>query len=279
MSAETYYGQPVLAEPVWKPSVGLYFYTGGLAGASAALGAAARLAGNPRLARSCVLAALGAAAVSPVLLVEDLGRPARFLHMLRMVKVTSPMSVGTWVLSAFGAATGVAALSELTGRLTTVGRVGQAASGLLGLPLATYTAALVATTSIPVWRRARLHLPPLFAATSAATAGALAVLTTPADDAVPAARLAAGGAVAAVAAQRLMERHLGEDAEPYRTGDAHLPSRLVAPALLAGAAAIAAAPRSRVLPRVGAALILAGGLAERLAIYRAGPDSARRTVR
>jgi DMSO reductase anchor subunit len=279
VSERTYYGQPVVAEPVWKPSVALYFFTGGLAGASAALGAAARLAGNPRLARSCIFAALGAAAVSPALLIEDLGRPKRFLHMMRMFKVTSPMSVGTWVLSAFGAASGAAALSELTGRLTPVGRLGEAASGLLGLPLATYTAVLVSNTSIPTWHRARLHLPPLFAATSAATAGAAAVLTTPARDAGPAARLAAGGAVAAVAAERLMERHLGEDAEPYREGAARLPARLMAPAMLAGAVAIVAAPRSRVLPRLGAALILGAGLAERFAVYRAGRDSARRTLR
>lgn len=279
MSEATYYGQPVVAEPVWRPSVALYFFTGGLAGASAALGAAARLAGNRRLARSCVLAAVGAAAVSPALLVEDLGRPERFLHMLRMLKVTSPMNIGTWLLSAFGAASGAAALSELTGRLAPLGGLGQAASGLLGLPLATYTAALVSTTSIPAWRRARRHLPPLFAATSAASAGALAVLTTPARHAMPAARLAAGGAVAAVAAEWLMERHLGQDAAPYREGAARAPARLVAPAMLAGAAAMLTAPRSRVLPRVGAALILGGGLAERFAVYLAGADSARRTVR
>ncbi|HXM58942.1 MAG TPA: NrfD/PsrC family molybdoenzyme membrane anchor subunit [Candidatus Dormibacteraeota bacterium] len=273
-AGRTYYGQPVVSAPVWRPSVALYFFVGGLAGASAVLGAAARLSGNPRLARSCVLAAAGAAAACPPLLIEDLGRPERFLHMLRMLRVTSPMSVGTWVLTAFGAASGAAALSEVTGRLRPLGRAGQAASALLGLPLTTYTAVLVATTSMPAWRRARLHLPPLFAATAAASAGALAVLTTPRRDAAAGDRLAAGGAVVAAAVERLMERHLGDDARAYDTW----PARLAAPALVAGATAILAAPRSRVLPRLGAGLILAGGLAERFAVYRAGRESARRTL-
>lgn len=274
-----YYGEPVVERPVWKPSIALYFFAGGLAGASALLGFGARLAGNDRLARRCVLAAAAGAAVSPPLLIEDLGRPERFLHMLRMVKPTSPMSIGTWVLSGFGAASGAAALSELTGRLPGAGRLAEGAAALLGLPLATYTAVLIATTSIPAWRRARFHLPPLFASTAAATAGALATATTPHRDSAPAAYLAATGAAGSAVTMRLMERHLGDDAAPYRMGAASVPARFAPPAMLLGAAGVLAGRRWRPAGLAGAGLILAGGLAERLAVYLAGPDSASRTLR
>ena len=44
--ATSYYGRPVLKAPVWKPEVPIYFFTGGIAGASAGLALAARLRGN-----------------------------------------------------------------------------------------------------------------------------------------------------------------------------------------------------------------------------------------
>ena len=275
----TYYDTPVVATPVWKPSIALYFFAGGLAGASAGLGLAARLAGRHRLARSCVLAAVAGAALSPALLIEDLGRPERFHHMLRMFKVTSPMSVGTWILTAFGGASGMAALSEVSGRLRRLGRAAEWASAALGMPLATYTAALIANTSMPVWRRARFHLPFLFAASSAGAAGSLAAAVTPPEESAAARVLAVGGALAATAATGLMERHLGEDAEPYRSGTARRFARLAGPLALAGAATMAAGSRSRPATVAGAALVLASSLVERFAVYRAGADSARLTVR
>ena len=127
----------VLKQPVWKPEVGLYFFFGGLAGASALLAFGARLAGNGRLARSALLAAFAGAAVSPPLLIADLGRPARFLNMFRVLKPTSPMSIGSWVLAAFGGVTSVAAASELTGLSRPLGRLAEAGAALLGLPLST----------------------------------------------------------------------------------------------------------------------------------------------
>src|SRR5215218_8595674 len=103
----SYHGRPVLKEPVWTWEVPCYFFVGGLAGASAPLALAAQAAGNRPLERRAWLTALAGAAVSPALLVSDLGRPERFLHMLRMVKPTSPMSLGAWALTVFGAATGL----------------------------------------------------------------------------------------------------------------------------------------------------------------------------
>src|SRR5919112_9087 len=105
----SYYGRAVLKEPVWSWEIPWYFFAGGLAGASSNLALVARLTGNDTLARRARIAAVGGAAVSPVLLIMDLGKPERFYNMLRVFKPTSPMSVGTWVLSAFGSTTGLAA--------------------------------------------------------------------------------------------------------------------------------------------------------------------------
>src|SRR5205814_5611211 len=88
-------GVPVIKEPVWKPEIPFYFYSGGLGGASAGLAALSELAGNRELARRAWVAALAGAGASPALLIADLGVPARFVNMLRMFKVSSPMSMGS----------------------------------------------------------------------------------------------------------------------------------------------------------------------------------------
>ncbi|HVT00423.1 MAG TPA: NrfD/PsrC family molybdoenzyme membrane anchor subunit, partial [Solirubrobacterales bacterium] len=90
----SYYGRPIVKRPVWKPEIPFYFFFGGLAGASAGLGAAATFSGRHGLARRAWAGALVGVTVSPVLLIKDLGRPKRFLYMLRLVKITSPMSLG-----------------------------------------------------------------------------------------------------------------------------------------------------------------------------------------
>ena len=98
----SYHGQPVIKPPVWTWEIPVYFFTGGVAGASAGLAYLSEVRGNEVLARRAWGAAIAAVAVSPALLVSDLGRPERFLNMLRMFKVTSPMSLGSWSLSASG---------------------------------------------------------------------------------------------------------------------------------------------------------------------------------
>src|SRR5579884_3668021 len=100
-----YYGLPLLKAPVWTWEVPLYFFLGGVAGASEAIALVARMAGNePGLERAALWMAALAALVCPALLVADLGRPRRFLHMLRVFKWQSPMSVGAWTLALFSAA-------------------------------------------------------------------------------------------------------------------------------------------------------------------------------
>src|SRR6185437_816847 len=167
----SYYGRPVIKEPVWQPEIPWYFFTGGLAGASSILSLVARLGGNEELAKKSLYIGAAADVVSPVLLISDLGRPERFLNMFRVFKVTSPMSVGSWILMISGGASNTAAALELLDALAPVKRVAGAVSLVAGPPLATYTGALVANTSIPVWSEARDQLPWLFGASATATAG------------------------------------------------------------------------------------------------------------
>ena len=116
--------------------------------------------------------------------------PERFLNMLRVFKPTSPMSVGSWLLAATGAAQTVATATELSGRLPRLGAGAQVCAGLSGPALATYTAALLSDTAVPVWHEARRELPALFAASSCASAGAAAALICDERVMVPAVRLA-----------------------------------------------------------------------------------------
>src|SRR5205823_10512953 len=128
-----------------------------------------------------------------VLLTSDLGKPTRFLNMLRVFKVTSPMSVGSWLLTFAGIVIAPATSHSLVGWPRGLGRVSQALAGFLGLPVATYTAVLVSNTAVPVWSEARWELPLGFAASAAASAGAAAVIATPPKYAGPARRPAIGG--------------------------------------------------------------------------------------
>lgn len=306
----SYYGEPVIAEPVWTPEIPLYFFAGGIAGAAAPLALLARSAGNETLARRAAAVALAGAVVSPPLLISDLGKPSRFLYMLRVFKVTSPMSVGSWILSAFGATATASAAYELFGVLPRVGRSAEAANLVLGPLLATYTATLVADTAVPVWHAARRELPFVFGASAVGTAGALTALVTPSASAVPAWRMAAGGAAAELAFISAMERRLDWLGEPYHEGRPGMLARAAKAFTVAGVALIGAGtvgprlrragegaghhplmrrargplrrvsrrtepdPAWRRAAQAGAGAVLAGGLLERWAVFRAGFASA-----
>jgi hypothetical protein len=267
---DSYYGQPILSEPTWTWEIPTYFFLGGMAGASATFAALAELSGNAVLARRAWLVALGGVAASPPLLIADLGRPARFVNMLRVVKPTSPMSVGSWTLTLAGPAFGLAAARSGLGRFVRLGRAGAATSMLAGPTLATYTAVLVADTAIPVWHEARAQLPFVFAAGGAMSAAGACLLITPPSHAGPARRLAVGAAVVELAATHRMERRLGELGEPYRSG---VSGRLALAAKALGAVGALAVTAGR--PRLGAIGLLAGALSERWSIYKAGFASAR----
>jgi formate-dependent nitrite reductase membrane component NrfD len=261
---------------VWKWEVPAYLFTGGLSGASSVLSFAAALFGNRKLSRTALYVGAAADAVSPALLVADLGRPERFHHMLRVFKVTSPMNVGAWILLVNGGASNTAAALELLGRLRPVKTTAQVVAALFGPPLATYTGVLLADTAIPVWHDARHELPWIFGASASASAGAAACLFLDPDDARPARRLAIGGVALEGALMQTMERRLGEIGAVYREGAARTLSR--AAKALAGTGAILLAVRgrrSRTAAAAGGALVCAGELCLRYAVVKAGAQSAR----
>jgi hypothetical protein len=256
--------------------VPFYLYAGGLAGASAGLAWTAGLAGSGELSRRAWLVSAAGVGVSPGLLVSDLGVPRRFLNMLRVFKVTSPMSVGSWALTASSGAIAVSALDAATGRAPRrLGAAARPAAALLGLPLATYTGALLADTAVPVWHEARAELPAVFAAGAAASAGAALTALTPPRHAGPARRLAVLGSAAEIVATRVMESRLGETGAPYRSGAAWR-FGTAAQALFAGGAAVIAVggARSRAAAVAGGSLVTAGVVLARWSVFRAGFESA-----
>ena len=272
----SYYGRPIVKEPVWTWEIPTYFFTGGIAGGSSVLHGIGRLTGHERLARTSMFVGAAADVVSPLLLVSDLGRPERFANMLRVFKVTSPMSVGSWVLAVSGIASLTAAGLELIGRLKPVKVAAETVSFFFGPPLTTYTGTLVANTAIPVWHEARHELPWLFGAGASASSGAATALLLPPEEAGPARRLAVGGAIGELAWTKLMEKRLGFVGEVYKQGDAGKAAKVAKACTALGAGLLAwKGDRSRVAAVTGSALVLAGGAAMRWSVYKAGFQSAR----
>jgi hypothetical protein len=273
---DSYYGRQILKTPTWKtPDVPLYLFLGGLAGSSALLAEGAALSGNTTLERFTRLVAAGGAGAGTVCLVHDLGRPERFLNMLRVLKITSPLSVGSFILAPFSSLSSAAAASQVTGRLPVLGRVAGVGAALFGPPLVTYTAALISNTAVPAWHTARQELPFVFAGSGAAAAGGLAMLALPVQAGAPAHRLALAGAGMEVAAAQVMEHRLGMVAEPYRKGRSGALLKAARACTVAGAALTVAGRRSRLLRAVAGASYVAGSVLTRFGIFEAGLASAR----
>ena len=166
-SPETgYYGVHLLKEPQWTWEIPIYFFVGGAAGSASVIGAIARWTGKDlRLARDARYVAAAGAIASSALLIADLGRPERFLNMLRVFKPQSPMSVGAWTLAGFGSASGLAAAAQLinaglrSAPVQVIGDLAEAVSALFGLPFSNYTGVLIGATAIPVWNHNIKSLP------------------------------------------------------------------------------------------------------------------------
>ncbi len=277
----SYYGRPVIREPVWRtPDVPGYLFLGGLAGASSVLAAGAELSGYREVSRVAKTGAAGAIGLSAVALVHDLGRPGRFLNMLRVFKPSSPMSVGSWLLAGYGPVAGAAAAAELTGLFPRAGRAATVGAGLLGPAIATYTAALICDTAVPAWHEGHREMPYVFAGSAASAAGGLGVLAAGLGDARPARELAvAGAAVELVAKRRLLARLTGDGtrnlAEPYETGRTGTLLRVAEGLTAAGLAGAVLGRRSRLVSAASGAALLAASAMTRWGIFEAGMASAR----
>ncbi len=285
----SYYGRPVVKPAPWSHEIAAYLFLGGLAGGSGVLAAGGQLTGRATLRRNARLSALAAVALSGYALVADLGRPERFLNMMRTVKLTSPMSLGSWIFSAFGTGAGIAATAEidrmLCGRLPLgpLRRVLRAVEGPAGLgaaafgpPLAAYTAVLLGDTSTPTWHGAHQDLPFVFVSSASLAAGGLAMVTTPVAEAGPARRLALLGVVGDLVATKQMQRRMDPVvAEPLHRGT---PGRMLrwseALTVAGGVGTLLGGRRRSVAAASGLALMAASALT-RFGVFEAGLASAR----
>ncbi|WP_141584843.1 NrfD/PsrC family molybdoenzyme membrane anchor subunit [Actinomadura sp. WMMA1423] len=272
----SYYGKPILNPPVWKSlDIAGYFFLGGLAGAGSVLAAGAELTGRPAAARAMKIASLAAIGGSTVALVHDLGRPERFYNMLRVLKPTSPMSVGSWLLAAYGPAAGAAAATDLTGLFPRAGRAATAGAALLGPAVAAYTAVLAADTAVPAWHEAHRELPFVFAGSAAAAASGMALVAAPVRENGPMRTAAVFGAGLELAAAKLLERRAGLAAEPYRRGrgGAYMRAGEVLSAV-GTAGCVLFGGRGRAAAALSGAALLASSACTRFGVFHAGVQSA-----
>ena len=271
----SYYGKPVINTPVWEsPDIPGYLFLGGLAGGASLLAAGSDLTGRTVLGRASKAGAFAGGMLSLAGLIHDLGRRTRFLNMLRVFKVTSPMSVGSWLLSGYVPAAGVAALCGLTGRLPRIGAAATAGSALLGPAVASYTAALVSDTAVPAWHDGYPEMPFVFTGSGATAAAGLGLLAAPVAETVPARNMALFGAGMELAAFERMERRIGMVAEPYSEGRGGKYVKAGKVLSVLGAAGAVLGQRSRIASALSGAALLAASAATRWGIYHAGMASA-----
>ncbi len=283
-----YYGVPMLKQPQWTWEIPIYFFVGGAAGASAVIGTAANMFGaDEELVRDARFVAAGGAIASSALLIADLGRPSRFLNMLRVFKPQSPMSVGAWVLAAFGTAAGAAAFAELVrtrydvGPVRLIGNMAEVFSCAAGLPLATYTGVLIGSSVIPVWNHNVETLPVHFGM-SGLNSG-VSILELLGHDRSHALNLLGIGACAMETYEgyHLEFKRLHEINRPLKRGVSGWITRLGGllsgplPLALRIAAEFTGSANSRKLRRVAAASSVAGSLCTRIGWIKAGHESAK----
>jgi hypothetical protein len=170
-SVETgYYGIHLLKEPQWTFEVPLYFFVGGASGSAAVIGGVAEWLNKDRaLARDARWLAFGGSVISSALLVADLGRKERFLNMLRVFKLQSPMSVGAWTLAGFASTSAATAFAKAAEQrfgdslpIRVIANFSQLFSMLFGMPFHNYTGVLIGATVIPVWNQNIQTLPIVF---------------------------------------------------------------------------------------------------------------------
>jgi len=278
-SPETgYYGIPLLKEPAWTWEVPLYFFVGAIADYTGA---------DRKLVRDARWIAAAGAVISPALLIADLGRPQRFLNMMRVFKPQSPMSVGVWTLLGFsGAATATAFAGFMRERygpslpLRVMENAGQAASLAFGLPFSNYTGVLIGATTIPVWNRNVGNLPLHFGASGlSAAVGMLEMMGHRKSRALQ--MLGLGAAIFESWEGWRIESRRQPGLDPLRRGTSGWIVRTggmlsgPVPAALRALSIISSNERSHALRRWAGILAVAGSLITRIAWVQAGHVSAR----
>lgn len=282
-SSTTYYDLAVIKEPVWTWEVPAYFYVGGAAGAAATIGAVLQVLDgddSERVIQRCRDIAAVGTLVGSGLLISDLGRPERFLNMLRVFKPRSPLNMGSWILVT---ASALAAGSALLARTKGVGRRLAALAGLgagaIGLPLSGYTAVLLAGTAVPVWRESRRSMPLLFVASATGAACSLLEMGDFDERELTAVRrLGTAAQVAELALAKLVAKESarvpGVD-RPYEEGASGAVWR-ASTGLTVGSLVVDTVTRKSRSGRIAASVLATGGsIALRFALWLAGRASAR----
>ncbi|GAA4530503.1 polysulfide reductase NrfD [Brachybacterium paraconglomeratum] len=286
---DSYYGRPVVKAPPWREPIAIYLFLGGVAGGSGLLAFGAQCTGRPLLRRNSRLIALGAVGAGTAALIEDLGRPERFLNMMRTVKVTSPMSLGTWILGGFATFSGVLGALEvdrMTGEKLPLGMLRRLLGGMEGPSslgqaalaplLASYTGALLGNTVVPTWEAGRGHLSYLFTSSASLAAGGAAMLTSPVSEAGPARLLATAGVAGDVVSMHLMKRSMHPlEAEPLETGRAGSLLTWSERLAIAGGIGTLLGGRNRYLAAASGAALLASSALTRFGVLYAGLESVK----
>jgi formate-dependent nitrite reductase membrane component NrfD len=180
-----YYGIPPIKEHTWTWEVPIYFWLGGIGAGTHLISTVAQLLGwkDPAFFRTTRYTVLVTMILSPILLIMDLGRPERFYNMLRIVKLRSPMSTGSWALTIFGVLSGLIAAAQATrdgllGRDNILVRlvktfIPDRLLSVLALPVGLYvglySGILISATSVPMWARNFLLMGPTFLSSGLST--------------------------------------------------------------------------------------------------------------
>jgi hypothetical protein len=277
-----YYGLPLLKRPPWTWELPVYFFVGGIAGTAAVIADVARRTGqDPALARDARWIAAGGGALSGALLTKDLGRPERFLAMLRIFKPQSPMSVGAWTLLLFSKATSAALFADIVEQrygdrvpVKIVRDAGDFIGAISGAVLATYTGVLVGATAIPVWAQNIRVLPFDFGVSG--VGAAVSLLELMGHDEAGLQVLGIAAAVAETAAGADLERRHELALRPLKRGVSGWTTRLGG--VLSGPVPLALrllAGRYPAARRAAGVSALVGSLLVRIGWFTAGRRSAR----
>ncbi len=274
-AGESYYGRPAVKASPYRWKVALYTFLGGLAGAVQVIVTLADLISEKRhrtlIMKGRAIAAANGALLGPALLIADLHTPQRWYNMLRIFRRTSPMSIGSYLLTAFGSFSALSLIPKIE-------RVTQVPAALAGAGMASYTPALLASTATPLWSSTPRALGAEFASAAFASGAAALMLASPEkamERAAGAATLAY--AAATYAATREHEKKgVGRALRDGRWAAMHKAGLGLSIALpLACFALNAIAGRSERRSAIGAAGILAGVFLSRWALFEAGNESAR----
>ena len=270
----SYYGMPIIKEPVWDATISRLIFSSVDWRAPPARRGGAELRGRPNVARAIKPASM-AAGLSGMPWCTTWACRRAFQHAAG-AKATSPMSVGAWLLAAYAPMSATASFSATTGRLRRLGVIGTAGAAALGPGVATYTAALISNTAVPAWHGGYRHMPFLFAASSASAAAGLGMAAAPLHETAPVRHLGIGAAVAELALMQLMKKAMGEAAGAFAESHKGRRYERIAAAVTGadiGVAALAGR-RSRLASALAGVSILAGSAFTRFAIFEAGLTSA-----